>query len=143
MLGQLRGLMYLVSSEHYTFSAVFLEQLHESLPIAGVVAASALPMLSPIAKAQPTELAAALTAHHVHAALVLLYRTLALGAGLCVGQDPVGVLTLCAVLAQPLVDCFAVHLHATARVLYICLQMHRHDCCSALEKMADAVKHQH
>ena len=42
-------------------------------------------MLSPVAQAEPAELAAALAADHVHAALVLLNGALALGAGLGVG----------------------------------------------------------
>ena len=69
-------------------------------------------MVGPVAEAQPAELAAALAAHHVHAPLVLLYGPLALGAGLGVGQNPVGVLTLCTVLPQPHAHCHAVHLHA-------------------------------
>lgn len=68
-------------------------------------------MLCPIAQAQPAELTPALAAHHVHAPLVLLYGPLALGAGLGVGQDPVGVLTLSTVLPQPQVDSLTVHLH--------------------------------
>lgn len=67
-------------------------------------------MLSPIAKAQPAELAAALAADHVHASLILLNGPFALGAGLGVGQNPVGVLTFCTVLAQPHAYCLAVHL---------------------------------
>ena len=55
-------------------------------------------MVSPVAKAQPAELTPALTAHHVHAALVFLYGSFALGAGFGVGQNPVGVFTLCTVL---------------------------------------------
>lgn len=70
-------------------------------------------MVGPVAKAQPAELAAALAAHHVHAPLVLLYGPLALGAGLGVGQNPVGVLTLCTVLPQPHAHSHAVHLRAT------------------------------
>ena len=68
-------------------------------PIAGVVAASPFTMVSPVAKAQPAELTSALTAHHVHATLVFLYGTLALGAGFGVGQNPVGIFTLCTILA--------------------------------------------
>jgi len=68
-------------------------------PIAGIVAASPFAMLSPVAKAQPAKFTPALTAHHVHATLVLFYGSLALGAGFGVGQNPVGILTLCTVLA--------------------------------------------
>ena len=73
-------------------------------------------MVCPVAKAQPAEFTAALAAHHVHAPLVLLYGALALGAGLGVCQDPVGILTLCTVLAQPHAHSHAVHLcsHHTA-----------------------------
>lgn len=67
-------------------------------------------MVCPVAEAQPAELAAALAAHHVHAPLSLLYGPLALGAGLGVCQDPVGILALCAVLSQPHVHSCAVHL---------------------------------
>ena len=74
-------------------------------------------MVGPVAQAQPAELAAALAAHHVHAPLVLLYGSLALGAGLGVGQDPVGVLTLRAVLAQPHVDGCTIHLLWTGQIL--------------------------
>lgn len=56
-------------------------------------------MVSPVAKAQPAELTSALTAHHVHATLVFLYGPLALGAGFGVGQNPVGIFTLCTILA--------------------------------------------
>lgn len=56
-----------------------------AVPIAGVVTPRPLSMLRPVAKAQPAELITALAAHHVHAALVLLYWALALGAGLGVG----------------------------------------------------------
>ena len=48
---------------------------------------------------------------HVHAALILLDRPLALGALLGVRQDPVEVLTLCAVLDQPSPDNLAFHLY--------------------------------
>ena len=67
-------------------------------------------MFGPVAEAQPAELAAALAAHHVHAALVLLYGPLAFGAGLGVGQNPIGVLALSVVFAQPHCNCLAVHL---------------------------------
>ena len=70
-------------------------------------------MLRPVAQAQPAELTPALAAHHVHAALVLLYGPLALGAGLGVGQDPIGILTLSTVLPQPQVDSLTVHLHSS------------------------------
>lgn len=89
------------------------------LPIAGVVAAGPFPMVSPVAQAQPAELAAALAAHHVHAPLVLFYRPLALGAGLGVGQNPVGVFTLCTVLSKPQVHSLTVYLHA-AHLLKCC-----------------------
>ncbi len=72
-------------------------------------------MVSPVAQAQPAELTPALTAHHVHAPLVLLYGPLALGAGLGVGQNPVGILALCTVLAQPHVHCLTIHLQLRIR----------------------------
>lgn len=46
-------------------------------------------VISIVAHAQPAELVAALTARHVHAALVLLDGTFALGARLCVDLHPV------------------------------------------------------
>lgn len=73
-------------------------------------------MVCPVAQAKPAELTAALAAHHMHAPLGLLYGPLAFGAGLGVGQNPVGILTLSAVLAQPHVHSCTVHLcsgHAT------------------------------
>lgn len=81
------------------------------IPVTGVVAAGTLPMVGPLAQAQPAEFAAALAAHHVHAPLVLLYGPLALGAGLGVGQYPVGIFTLCTVLPQPHAHSHAVHLY--------------------------------
>ena len=81
-----------------------------SAPIAGVESPGALAVLRPRGQAQPAELVAALAAGHVHAALVLLDGPLALGAGLGVGQDPVQVLRLCAVLDDPLLHRLAVHL---------------------------------
>lgn len=57
---------------------------------------------------------AALRAGHVHAAVVLLDGPLALGARFGVGQDPVEVLALRAVLQQPLRDRGAVHLQHRA-----------------------------
>lgn len=93
-------------------------------PIAGVVASCALPMLSPVAEAKPAELAATLAAHHVHAALVLLYGSLAFGAGLGVSQNPVGVLALSIVFSQPHGNCLAVHLCiADARVSSSCMHV--------------------
>ena len=77
--------------------AMIVEKKHT--PIAGIIAASPFSMVSPVAKAQPAELTPALAAHHVHATLVLLYGSLALGAGFGIGQNPVGILTLCTVLA--------------------------------------------
>lgn len=73
-------------------------------------------MVSPCALAQPAELKAALTAGHVHAALVLLDGPLALGALLGVRQDPVQIFALGAVLDQPLPDCVACHLEHHALV---------------------------
>lgn len=70
-------------------------------------------MVCPVAEAEPAEFAATLAAHHVHAALGFLYGPLALGAGLGVCQDPVGILTLCAVLAQPHAHSCTVHLCTT------------------------------
>lgn len=84
-------------------------------PVAGVEATSALAVLSPAALAEPAELVLALTAGHMHAALILLYGPLALGAGLGVGQDPVQILALRAVLYNPLLHCLAVHLRMRAR----------------------------
>ena len=54
-------------------------------PVACIVATSTVTMVYPGGKAKPTELVAALGAGHVHAALVLLNRPFALGAGLGVG----------------------------------------------------------
>ena len=51
-----------------------------------------------------------LTTVHVHAALVLLYWALAFWAGLGVGQDPVQILALRAVFANPVRHRHAVHL---------------------------------
>ena len=83
----------------------------EQLPVAGVVTAGPVPVLSPGREAEPAELVPALGAAHVHAALILLDRPLALGAGLGVGQDPVQVLRLCTVLHQPLLHCLAIDLY--------------------------------
>ena len=79
-------------------------------PVAGVVPSCPLPVLRPAAQAQPAELAAALRAYHVHAALVLLDRSLALGAGFRVGQHPVCVFAFGAVFQGPLGDRFTSHL---------------------------------
>lgn len=76
--------------------------------VACVVPPGAVSMLLPRAEAQPAELVAALTARHVHAALVLLDRALALWARLRVGNDPREVLALGAVLYGPLPHSFAV-----------------------------------
>lgn len=66
--------------------------LNSRLPVALVVTPSPVAVLCPGRQAQPAELVAALRACHVHAALVLLNRPLALGACLRVGQDPVQIL---------------------------------------------------
>ena len=71
-------------------------------------------MLSPGGQAEPAELEFALRAGHVHAALVLLNRPLALGAGLGVCQDPVQIFALCTVLDYPLPHGLAVHLQVRA-----------------------------
>jgi hypothetical protein len=73
-------------------------------------------MLCPRAIAQPAELVPALAAGHMHAPLVLLNGPVALGAGLGVGQDPVEVLTLRAVLGDPLAHSVARHLRIDAAV---------------------------
>ena len=83
-----------------------------SILVAVVEAAGALAVLHPGGQAEPAELMLALRAGHVHAALVLLDRPSALGAGLGVCQDPVQVLTLRAVLDDPLLDCLTIHLRA-------------------------------
>jgi hypothetical protein len=57
--------------------------------------------------------APALAACHVHAPLVLLNWSVALWAGFSVGQDPVEVLTLSAVLSDPLADSATRNLHAS------------------------------
>jgi len=59
-----------------------------------------------------TSASPALTAGHVHAALVLLNGSVTLGARLGVGQDPVEVLTLSTVLGDPLAHCVTAHLWA-------------------------------
>lgn len=55
----------------------------------------------------------ALTACHVHASLVLLYGSMALGAWLGVGEDPVQVFTLSTVLGDPLAHRVTRHLSRT------------------------------
>jgi len=84
-------------------------------------------MLSPVAKAQPAKFTPALTAHHVHATLVLFYGSLALGAGFGVGQNPVGILTLCTVLAQPHADSLTVHLQRSSMVALLLMPK---SCCA-------------
>ncbi len=84
-------------------------------------------MISPVAKAQPAELTPALTAHHVHATLVFLYGSLALGAGFGVGQNPVGIFTLCTVLAQPHANSLTVHLQRSSMVALLLVPK---SCCA-------------
>mmetsp|Transcript_2487 Transcript_2487/g.6457 ORF Transcript_2487/g.6457 Transcript_2487/m.6457 type:complete len:321 (-) Transcript_2487:277-1239(-) len=79
------------------------------IPVTRVVAPGTLPVVLPFAVAQPAELVLALRACHVHAALVLLDGSLALGARLGVCQDPVHVLRLRAVLHEPCLHSGAVH----------------------------------
>mmetsp|Transcript_22470 Transcript_22470/g.62320 ORF Transcript_22470/g.62320 Transcript_22470/m.62320 type:complete len:249 (-) Transcript_22470:452-1198(-) len=66
-------------------------------------------MFCPFLLAQPTKFVFALRACHVHAPLVLLNWTFALWAWLGVGQDPIEVLRLCAVLQDPLLHSVTVH----------------------------------
>jgi hypothetical protein len=80
-----------------------------SAPVACVEAAGTVAVLAPRCEAEPTELMAALAARHVHAALILLDRALALGARLGVGDDPREVLALSTVLDVPLFHRLAVH----------------------------------
>mmetsp|Transcript_7616 Transcript_7616/g.22807 ORF Transcript_7616/g.22807 Transcript_7616/m.22807 type:complete len:495 (+) Transcript_7616:899-2383(+) len=70
--------------------------------VAAVEPPRPLPVLAPRAQAQPAELVLAHRAGHVHAPVVLLDGALALGARLGVGEDPVQVLGLRAVLDDPL-----------------------------------------
>ena len=77
--------------------------------VARVVTARALPVFAPFAAAHPAKLKLALRADHVHAPQVLLYGPLARRARFGVGQDPVHVLGLGAVLHEPLLNRLAVH----------------------------------
>ena len=60
----------------------------------------------------------------MHAALVLLYGPLALGTLLGVGQDPIQILALCAVLQDPCVHCVAVHLQTQPCLQFAAMAWH-------------------
>lgn len=78
-------------------------------PVASVEPTRAVAMFRPCSPTQPAELMPALAACHVHAALVLLYGPLALGAGFRIRDDPCEILTFSTVFYVPLLNSFAVH----------------------------------
>ena len=70
-------------------SCIFLKaRLSHVLLVLAKRSARLLSVLMILAQAQPAELIPTLAASHVHAALVLLNRTLAGRAGLCVAFQP-------------------------------------------------------
>ena len=83
--------------------------LHHLVAVTRVVTPGAFPVFAPLPLTHPAELVLTLRARDVHAPHVLLDGSFALGAGLGVGDDPVHVFRLGAVLDEPLAHRLAVH----------------------------------